>query len=52
MIEAQMETKKVKAIAEAKMKVIKEFNASPDFEVEIAEGSIVAYGYGFKACRA
>ncbi|KAG1334840.1 hypothetical protein COCNU_03G009590 [Cocos nucifera] len=48
---ARVEAKK-KAIAEAKMKAIDEFWALLDFEAEVTEESMVAYWYGFQACKA
>ena len=33
------------------MKAIKEFKASLEFKAKVIEGSLVAYGYGFDACK-
>ncbi|KAG1363515.1 hypothetical protein COCNU_11G003420 [Cocos nucifera] len=51
LIKALAREEKEKAFIEAKLKAIKEFRASKEFENEIAEGSLVAYEYGFEACK-
>ncbi|KAG1360789.1 hypothetical protein COCNU_09G002520 [Cocos nucifera] len=51
-LEARGKANKVKIIAKAKVKAIKEYKALGEFKVEIIEGSSVAYGYGFDACKA
>ncbi|KAG1327926.1 putative methyltransferase PMT21 [Cocos nucifera] len=43
---------KAKAVAEANLKGIEEYKTLMEFEDEVAEGSLVAYIYGFNACKA
>ncbi|KAG1369775.1 hypothetical protein COCNU_15G001410 [Cocos nucifera] len=52
LVEAFVEAKKLKAIAETKLKAIEDFRASQDFEVEVTEESRVMYMYRFQACKA
>ncbi|KAG1360731.1 putative serine/threonine-protein kinase BLUS1-like [Cocos nucifera] len=52
LIKAKAEEEKAKAIVEARLKGIKEFKASAEFENEVTEGSLVAYVYSFKAYKA
>ncbi|KAG1338624.1 hypothetical protein COCNU_04G009300 [Cocos nucifera] len=52
LIVVQAEVKKSKVIAEVKLKAIKKFKASKDFEAKVTEGSSMAYEYGFRACKA
>ena len=47
LVETWMEADRAKTIAEAKMKAIDEYKASPDFETEVMEESTVAYMFGF-----
>lgn len=40
------------AVAEVKLRAIKEYKALVYFEAKVVEGLVVAYGYGFEACNA
>lgn len=44
-------TEKVSTVAKAKLQEITEYKASREFEVEVAKGSVMAYGCDFEACR-
>ena len=35
-----------------KLKAIEKFKASKDFETKVTKDSLVAYKYGFEACKA
>ena len=52
LVEAQAETDKAKAVIEAKSKTVKEYKALSEFEAEVIESFLVAYGYSFDTCKA
>ena len=51
-LEARTKIDKVKVVAKARLKAIKEYKASSKFRVEVTEASSVAFGYGFDAYKA
>ena len=52
LVKARLEVEKSKAIAEAKLKVVKDFSNLLNFEAEVTKGSSDAYMCKFQACKA